>query len=81
MVRRYALNAKMIHTWLKDERFARLGEDDSYAFAQANLGGAILTPGGGLCRFAMVDTIGPVSVRRPMTFENASPPASQRTEA
>ena len=29
VARRYALNANMIHTWLKDERFAPPDEDDT----------------------------------------------------
>ena len=29
VARRYALNANMIHTWLKDPRFAPLDEDDT----------------------------------------------------
>jgi len=35
VARRYALNANMIHTWLKDERFAPPDEDDTDTSTEA----------------------------------------------
>ena len=46
VARRYAMNANLIHTWLKDERFAPPSEDGSAAAIEASFHEVTLDPPG-----------------------------------
>ena len=59
VARRYALNANMIHTWLKDERFAPPDEDDTETSTEAPFLEVTLNSGD---LPVAIDSAGPTSV-------------------